>query len=49
MPHFCFIACCMCRGDHWSPAGLAQQRISRESFFTAKRARASNARPYKSL
>ncbi len=39
----------MCRGDHWSPANLAQQRVFRESIFTEKRARASNARPYKSF
>ena len=37
------------RGDHWSPANLAQQRLFRVSFFTGKRARASNARPYKSF
>ena len=39
----------MCRGDHWSPANLAQQRVFRESIFTEKRAGASNARPYKSF
>ena len=38
-----------CRGDHWSPADLAQQRVFPERFFTDKRARASNARPYKSF
>ena len=32
----------MCRGDHWSPADLAQQRVFPERFFTDKRARASN-------
>ena len=37
------------RGDHWSPANLAQQRLFWVSFFTGKRARASNARPYKSF
>ena len=39
----------MCRGDHWSPADLTQQRFFRGSYFTDKRARASNARPYKSF
>ena len=39
----------MCRGDHWSPANLVQQRVFQESIFTEKRARASNARPYKSF
>ena len=39
----------MCRGDHWSPANLAQQRVFRGSCFTDKRARASNARPNKSF
>ena len=39
----------MCRGDHWSPANLPQQRIFRDSFLQGKRARASNARPYKSF
>ena len=38
---------CVCRGDHWSPANLPQQRIFRDSFLQGKRARASNARPYK--
>ena len=38
-----------CRGDHWSPANLPQQRIFRDSFLQGKRARASNARPYKSF
>ena len=37
----------MCRGDHWSPANLVQQRVFQESIFTEKRARASNSRPYK--
>ena len=37
-----------CRGDHWSPTNPAQQRVFRESCFTEKRARAGNARPYKS-
>ena len=37
-----------CRGDHWSPANPALQRVFRESSFTEKRARAGNARPYKS-
>ena len=23
----------VCRGDHWSPANLPQQRIFRDSFF----------------
>ena len=41
-----FLVYCMCRGDHWSPANWAQQRVFREGFFTGKRARASNARPY---
>ena len=36
-----------CRGDHWSPANLTQQRIFRDSFLQGKRARASNARPYR--
>ena len=40
---------CVCRGDHWSPANLPQQRIFRDSFLQGKRARASNARPYKSF
>ena len=44
-----FLAYWMCRGDHWSPADLAQQRVFPERFFTDKRARASNARPYKSF
>ena len=39
----------MCRGDHWSPANLVQQRVFQESIFTEKRAGASNARPYKSF
>ena len=39
----------MCRGDHWSPADLTQQRFFQESFFTDKRARASNGRPNKSF
>ena len=39
----------MCRGDHWSPANLMQQRVFQESIFTEKRAGASNARPYKSF
>ena len=39
----------VCRGDHWSPANLPQQRIFRESFFQGKQARASNARPYRSF
>ena len=39
----------MCRGDHWSPVNLPQQRIFRDSFLQGKRARASNARPYKSF
>ena len=37
----------MCRGDHWSPADLAQKRVFRGSYFIDKRARASNARPTK--
>ena len=44
-----FLPCCVCRGDHWSPASLPQQRIFRDSFLQGKRARASNARPYKSV
>ena len=24
---------CMCRGDHWSPANLPQQRIFRDGFL----------------
>ena len=44
-----FYAYWMRRGDHWSPANLAQQRFFPEVFFTYKRARASNARPYKSF
>ena len=44
-----FLPCCVCRGDHWSPASLPQQRIFRDSFLQGKRARASNARPYKSF
>ena len=39
----------MCRGDHWSPASLVQQRVFQESIFTENRARVSNARPYKSF
>ena len=39
----------MCRGDHWSPVNLPQQRIFRDSFLQGKRAQASNARPYKSF
>lgn len=39
----------MCRGDHWSPANLVQQRVFQESIFTEKRAGASNARPCKSF
>ena len=39
----------MCRGGHWLPADLTQQRFFRKSYFTDKRARASNARPYKSF
>ena len=39
----------MCRGDHWSPANLVQQRVFQESIFTEKRAGASNARLYKSF
>ena len=42
-----FLPFCVCRGDHWSPVSLPQQRIFRESFLQGKRARASNARPYK--
>ena len=39
-----------CRGDHWSPANLPQQRIFRDSFLQGKRAlmgnpRAGHARP----
>ena len=44
-----FLPCCVCRGDHWSPASLPQQRIFRDSFLQGKRAGASNARPYKSV
>ena len=44
-----FLPYCVCRGDHWSPANLPQQRIFRDSFLQGKRARASNARPYKSF
>ena len=44
-----FLSYWMCRGDHWSPANLVQQRVSKESIFTEKRARASNAHPYKSF
>ena len=44
-----FLPCCVCRDDHWSPASLPQQRIFRDSFLQGKRARASNARPYKSV
>ena len=44
-----FLPCCVCRGDHWSPASLPQQRIFRDSFLQGKWARASNARPYKSV
>ena len=44
-----FLPCCVCRGDHWSPASLPQQRIFRDGFLQGKRARASNARPYKSV
>ncbi|WP_337420762.1 hypothetical protein, partial [Gemmiger formicilis] len=44
-----FLSYCVCRGDHWSPANLPQQRIFRESFFQGKQARASNARPYNAL
>ena len=39
----------MCRGDHWSPADLTQQRFFRGNYLTDKRARASNARPNKSF
>ena len=42
-----FLPCCVCRGDHWSPASLPRQRIFRDSFLQGKRARAGNARPYK--
>ena len=35
----------MCRGDHWSPANLVQQRVFQESIFTEKRARASMLAP----
>ena len=31
-PKITFLACCMCRGGHWPPAGLAQQRVFREVF-----------------
>ena len=39
-----------CRGDHWLPANLPQQRIFRDSFLQGKRAlmgnpRAGHARP----
>ena len=44
-----FLPYCVCRGDHWSPVYLPQQRIFRDSFLQGKRARASNARPYKSF
>ena len=44
-----FLPCCVCRGDHWSPASLPQQRIFRDGFLQGKWARASNARPYKSV
>ena len=44
-----FLPCCVCRGDHWSPASLPQQRIFRDGFLQGKRARASNGRPYKSV
>ena len=39
----------MCRGNHWSPANLVQQRVFQERIFTEKRAQASNAHPYKSF
>ena len=44
-----FLSYYVCRGDHWSPVNLPQQRIFRDSFLQGKRARASNARPYKSF
>ena len=44
-----FLPYCVCRGDHWSPVNLPQQRIFRDSFLQGKRAQASNARPYKSF
>ena len=28
-----FLPCCVCRGDHWSPASLPPQRIFRDSFL----------------
>ena len=28
-----FLPYCVCRGDHWSPANLPQQRIFRDSFL----------------
>ena len=44
-----FLPYCVCRGDHWSPANLPQQRIFRNSFLQGERARASHARPYNTL
>ena len=29
-----FLLYCVCRGDHWSPANLPQQRIFWDSFLT---------------
>ena len=32
----------MCRGDHWSPVNLPQQRIFRDSFLTTHRLTGNN-------
>ena len=40
-----FLPYCMCRGDHWSPVNLPQQRIFWIVCLQGKRARARNARP----